>query len=191
MLSDPLSRESWLHTWQIYIVIKYLLKVERISQVIAWKQITQLIKYYMHLKHVPYWRCVPLWVAYGFGISLCSERVRRYCERLARPTSKASISQLAFGSPLITLAPAELELQKLWPRSHKESNDVKISGHSATSHHVEPWEQLKALLKFGAGGVVINQNSLALSHSLQCLLLPLPLSLLQPLGLSRPGDGTF
>lgn len=32
---------------------------------------------------------------------------------------------------------AELELQKLWPRFHKESNDVKISGRTTTSHHSE------------------------------------------------------
>lgn len=41
-------------------------------------------------------------------------------ECFARPTSKASISQLVFGPPLITLAQAELELQKPWPRFHKE-----------------------------------------------------------------------
>lgn len=135
-----------------------------------------------------YCRCIPRWVAYSFSITLLWEHVRRYCECFARPTSKASISQLAFGSSLIRLAQTEHELQKLWPRFHKESNDVKISGHIATSHHFEAREELKALLKFGDGGVIINQNSLTLSHS------SLTSASLSSPPVSRPlsaRDGTF
>lgn len=64
---------------------------------------------------------------------------------------------------------------------HKESNDVNIS---ATSHWFKAWDELKALLKFGHIGTIINQNSLNLSHS-WLLLLFLHSSLSASLGQRR------
>lgn len=114
-------------------------------------------------------------VVYHSGWPVASLSLARYCECSARLTSKPSISQLVFGSLLIKLAKTRLELQKLWPRFHKESNDVKISGHAATSYHSEAWEELKALLKSGNGGP---SHSLTLSHSslISAFFLSLPSS---------------
>lgn len=132
-------------------------------------------------------------VVYHSGWPVASLSLARYCECSARLTSKPSISQLVFGSLLIKLAKTRLELQKLWPRFHKESNDVKISGHAATSYHSETWEELKALLKSGNGGATINQRSLTLSHSwlISAFSLFLPLSPIQSFGLSQPATAHF
>lgn len=125
-------------------------------------------------------------VVYHSGWPVASLSLARYCECSARLTSKPSISQLVFGSLLIKLAKTRLELQKLWPRFHKESNDVKISGHAATSYHSEAWEELKALLKSGNGGP---------SHSLTLSLLTnfslFSLSPIQSFGLSQPATAHF
>lgn len=97
------------------------------------------------------------------------------------------MSQPVFGSLLVKLAQSRLELQKLWLQFHKESNDVKISGHTAASYHSEAREELRALPKSGDGGVIINQKSLTLSHS---SLISAFLRLSVPLTLSA-SDGTF
>lgn len=107
----------------------------------------------------------------------------------ARLTSKASISQLVFGSPLIRLAQAELELQKLWPRFSQRKQWCQVFW---TRCNITPlWGLRRAKSpaeNLETEGVIINQNSLTLPHS---SLTPASLSPHQPLGLSRPETAHF